>query len=309
VPGQDTLIVRSNIINPKNHSLEVLTIIESFDQSVLDTIPMFDDGMHHDSSAGDGIWGVAWPIPSGERHYTLHTTTVSLDSGFKNILQNAAQFTTVGPIIFESHFNELLRLGVFSQRFLFKIRLQNKGQVATAEGIGATIKLLLPNSCFSMADSYREYADIAPGEIVDGTQFYSVNVDTNCLKGGFLYLPFSLEVESNGYVFWTDTFSIDIVSDIAYEESALSKKFTLGQNYPNPFNPTTYISFDLPKPEHVKIEIFSTLGQKVETLLNQRMKAGYHEVEFNAHSLSSGIYFYRIEAGEFQDVKKMILIR
>jgi hypothetical protein len=86
-------------------------------------------------------------------------------------------------------------------------------------------------------------------------------------------------------------------------------QFRLYQNYPNPFNPSTQISFNLPKPEFVTLEIYNTLGQKIETLLNKAMKAGQHEVEFNAQNLSSGIYFYRIEAGEFQDVKKMVLLR
>jgi photosystem II stability/assembly factor-like uncharacterized protein len=86
-------------------------------------------------------------------------------------------------------------------------------------------------------------------------------------------------------------------------------KFSLSQNYPNPFNPSTKITFVLPKAESVKIEIYNTLGQRVKTILNQHMKAGSHDVEFNGQNLSSGIYYYRIEAGEFQDVKKMILLR
>ncbi len=89
----------------------------------------------------------------------------------------------------------------------------------------------------------------------------------------------------------------------------LPTEHTLDQNYPNPFNPSTKIKFSLPKQEIVTLEVFNTLGQKIETLLDQHMKAGRHEVEFNAQHLSSGIYFYRIEAGEFQDVKKKILLR
>jgi photosystem II stability/assembly factor-like uncharacterized protein len=86
-------------------------------------------------------------------------------------------------------------------------------------------------------------------------------------------------------------------------------KFSLSQNYPNPFNPSTNIEFSLPKHEHVKIEVYNTLGQRIESLLNQHIKAGYHEVEFNAGNLSSGVYYYKIQVGEFQDVKKMILLR
>jgi len=86
-------------------------------------------------------------------------------------------------------------------------------------------------------------------------------------------------------------------------------KFNLSQNYPNPFNPSTKIKFALPKAEKVKIDLYNTLGQRVDILLNQHMRAGQHEVEFNAENLSSGIYYYRIDAGEFQGVKKMILIK
>ena len=85
--------------------------------------------------------------------------------------------------------------------------------------------------------------------------------------------------------------------------------YFLQQNYPNPFNPFTTIKFTLPKSEPVNIEVYSTLGQRIETLIDKRMPAGYHQVEFNAQNLSSGIYFYKIETGQFHDVKKMILIK
>jgi len=93
------------------------------------------------------------------------------------------------------------------------------------------------------------------------------------------------------------------------ENTYILTNFVLSQNYPNPFNPSTKIKFELPKSETVKIEVYNILGQKIETTLNKHMPAGYHEVEFNGLNLSSGIYLYRIEAGEWQDVKKMILLR
>jgi len=95
---------------------------------------------------------------------------------------------------------------------------------------------------------------------------------------------------------------------ISHQER-LPVQFNLWQNYPNPFNPSTKIKFALPKPENVKIEFYNLIGQKVKTLLNQHMPAGFHEVEFNGQNLFSGIYWYRIEAGNFQDVKKMILLK
>jgi hypothetical protein len=67
--------------------------------------------------------------------------------------------------------------------------------------------------------------------------------------------------------------------------------------------------YKLPKASKVKIEVFNLLGQKVKTLVNNIMPSGLHEVEFNARDLSSGVYLYRIEAGKYQEVKKMILLR
>ncbi len=87
------------------------------------------------------------------------------------------------------------------------------------------------------------------------------------------------------------------------------EKFSLYQNYPNPFNPVTNIKFDLPKDEFVKITLFDILGREVSVLSNELKKAGTHELNFNASNLSSGTYFYRIEAGDFVDTKKMILIK
>jgi len=88
-----------------------------------------------------------------------------------------------------------------------------------------------------------------------------------------------------------------------------AKDFQLFQNYPNPFNPVTQISFTLAEPDFVRLTIYNALGQKITTLLNRNMTPGLHQVEFDAQNLSSGIYFYYIQAGEFSAVKKMIFLQ
>ncbi len=85
--------------------------------------------------------------------------------------------------------------------------------------------------------------------------------------------------------------------------------FALEQNYPNPFNPTTVIEFALPKQSDVKLAIYNILGEKVAELVNSAMVAGYHSVDFNATNLASGMYIYRIQAGNFVSVKKMMLLK
>jgi hypothetical protein len=94
-----------------------------------------------------------------------------------------------------------------------------------------------------------------------------------------------------------------------YNTRVLPDSWTLNQNYPNPFNPLTKIRFTIPQTEKVKIQIFNSVGQLVETLFENELKAGLHEVEFSAYSLPSGLYFYRLQAGHYMNTRKMLLIR
>ena len=92
-------------------------------------------------------------------------------------------------------------------------------------------------------------------------------------------------------------------------EEGTPNTFALEQNYPNPFNPTTNIKFALPKTADVTLTIYNMLGQKVNTLINEKMTSGFHVVPFDASNLSSGMYIYRIQAGSFTSTKKMLLIK
>ncbi len=93
-------------------------------------------------------------------------------------------------------------------------------------------------------------------------------------------------------------------------EKSLPNEFTLLQNYPNPFNPQTAIGFSLLAVGNVTLKIYNVLGQEVATLLNnEQMEEGMHEVQFDASRLSSGVYYYRLQAGAFTEVKKMVLMK
>ena len=98
------------------------------------------------------------------------------------------------------------------------------------------------------------------------------------------------------------------------EKASLPTKFGLDQNYPNPFNPTTVISFDVPKPSAVRIVVYDILGKEVRTLVNNTMSPGTYHVTWDGlndegRQVSSGIYFYRMEAGSFVSMKKMLLLK
>jgi len=86
-------------------------------------------------------------------------------------------------------------------------------------------------------------------------------------------------------------------------------EFTLNQNYPNPFNPLTTIRYALPRRSHVTLTVYNTLGEHVAVLQNGEQETGYHEVKFDAAGLSSGLYVYRIQAGDYVATRKLLLLR
>ncbi len=120
------------------------------------------------------------------------------------------------------------------------------------------------------------------------------NVSINASNGRGSYL-----MQSNGYV----------IGPTAVENDFTPVGFYLLQNFPNPFNPSTTIKFSLAKEDHVKLDVYNVLGQHVASLIDQNLKAGAHEINFNASNLSSGVYYYQITAGSFVQTNKMILIK
>ncbi len=102
---------------------------------------------------------------------------------------------------------------------------------------------------------------------------------------------------------------LGIVSSITLSSSGIPDRFNLEQNYPNPFNPSTTIRYGLPQRSQVTLTVFNTLGQQVALLQNGEEEAGYHEVRFDGAGLSSGVYFYRLTAGDFVRARELLLIR
>jgi hypothetical protein len=103
--------------------------------------------------------------------------------------------------------------------------------------------------------------------------------------------------------------TINLVVGNGTVQSTIPEVYSLAQNYPNPFNPSTSIKFNVPKLSNVKLVVYDIVGREVATLVNGMTKPGSYEALFNAENLASGVYFYRLDAGDFTDVKKMVLIK
>jgi hypothetical protein len=101
----------------------------------------------------------------------------------------------------------------------------------------------------------------------------------------------------------------DLITEVKEKTNNITSEFILNQNYPNPFNPTTTISYQIPEKRFVTISVYDVLGNEIATLVNKEQPAGKYDVEFDATRLSSGVYFYRLQAGSYFKIKKMVLTK
>jgi ligand-binding sensor domain-containing protein len=101
----------------------------------------------------------------------------------------------------------------------------------------------------------------------------------------------------------------EMVTGVEENQTQIPTLYALKQNYPNPFNPTTTISYQLPTNTIVTLKVYDVLGREIKTLVSERQKAGNHLVIFDANSLPSGVYFYRLQAGSYAETKKLVLLK
>ena len=129
----------------------------------------------------------------------------------------------------------------------------------------------------------------------------SLDISALAVSGSYLFA-------GTAYGIWRISLS-EIITGINNQQSNLPNRFSLSQNYPNPFNPTTIINYSIPKTSLVTIKVYDVLGREVATLVNEEKYAGNYSVQFSGSKLSSGIYFYRIQAGSFVQTKKLLLLK
>lgn len=145
----------------------------------------------------------------------------------------------------------------------------------------------------------------------DGTTFTNFNTANSSLPHNTIHF---ISVDANGNK-WIGTyaglalFNESGIVSVDEDESIVPSEYALMQNYPNPFNPSTKITYQIPRSVHVNLEIFNQLGQSISTLVNEFKASGSYEVSFNSMEIPSGVYFYRLRAGDFSETKKMLLIR
>jgi len=149
--------------------------------------------------------------------------------------------------------------------------------------------------------------------VIDATNNYWGVTDSALIEAVIYHLTDSIQIPLVNYIpFAPEPFDIDDTASTGIEEKP--SVFKLEQNYPNPFNPMTMIEFTLPNRRHVQLSIYNILGRQVRRLIDKPMDNGEHCVEWdgldsNGYRAPTGVYFYRLQAGEITQTKKMLLLK
>ena len=302
----DSILFRIRISNIKNLQFTLHLIYSNQDGIEVDSIKLYDDGLHTDSLSNDGLYGAYIPPQSSEDFYSLKgSMTENLTQNYHPIyFYKNCKFTTTGPVIVDSLYSALQQT---QSRFAFRPYLRNLG--ATSQINNPSVKIICNDSMVTNISPDNLFASpMLPGQRVVCGGATSIYYDPSKVKDT-LSFNIRFEISSDGINYWNMDTTISFVLTETEEELLASFTFCLEQNYPNPFNPTTRIGYVLQEKSNAKLTILNSIGEEIAILVNEEQDKGYHKVEFDGSKLSSGVYFYSLRSGSFVQTRKMILLK
>jgi hypothetical protein len=302
--GNDSVCITTTVTDPSGITL--YAGIDASDHTIVDSIQLFDDGNHQDGIAGDSIYANVWQVnPAEEMQYyvDVRVTRNSSDT-VTHRMNNMATFTTIGPVVFEDYiFNAGDSVPNPGDTLNINLLLKNEGSTRTATDIKA--KITSADDFVTIeTQAYRRVGHIDPGQSIESPSF-QIEIAENCPDNH--EINFDVEMTSNDYPFWNDTFSLPVHSATGIKTpSSILQQVS---NYPNPFKTNTTIQFELLKPSDVTLKVYDYLGRELLTLVNEFADAGRHSVNFDASSFSSGVYLYRLHVDDSVETRRMLIVR
>jgi hypothetical protein len=229
------------------------------------------------------------------------TSWADVSNGLPAYLWKATDLTTDGTYLFAGTDN-----GVWKRALLEMVPVELTSFTATANNKEITLNWStateLNNQGFEVQRKFGKNDFVTIGSVKGHGTTTSPNnytyIDKLSDAGKYFYRL--KQIDFGGKYEYSQTVEINWSPFTTYK---------LEQNYPNPFNPTTAIGFGIPEKGNVRMSVLNILGEEIKILLNEQKDAGYHSIDFNGSDLPSGIYFYRLQAGNFIDTKKMLLLK
>ena len=293
IPGTDSIALNALVENPNSHQATIITYIKDLEGSLIDSVLLSPSGDPQSET-----WTGVWDTPIQEDFFKLDITAKDLVTSESFTLTNVSRFSTAGPVVLDS-----ISFTKSPTNYLVRTFLRNESTNTTITK--PSVKLICDDPwVLTISPDVRDLPNIPPGSVVKNSFSFGVNYIDSLFPG---YFNFKVEVMSDGWTYWTD--STQIIVGVEDELNEVPTEYILSQNYPNPFNSTSVIKYSIPKSSQVSLKIFNTLGEEIETLVNEEKPVGTYELTWNAANLPSGVYFYRLQAGDFVQTRKMILLK
>ena len=291
-PGIGSVNLSTVIENPNSHQLSARGYIHNLNDILIDSVDLAKQNLE---ATGEN-WAGSITTPAIEDFFKISVTAFDQTASTSFTFPNAIRFTTVGSVVLDS-----LSISKVSDYYTVKPFVKNLSTGTTITS--ASVKLICNDPWItSITPTSSPLPNIPPGAVVSPSSGFTVRVDTTFTD----YFNFKVEISSANWPYWVDSTLVVVGVE---DEPTLPTEYALEQNYPNPFNPVTIISYSLPKTSLVQLKIFNVLGQEIATLINEEIPAGTYELTWYAAHLPSGVYFYRLKAGDFISVKKMLLLK
>jgi len=224
--------------------------------------------------------------------------------------QDVGYFTSVGPVSVNMVGDLIAYL---ADGVVLDFIVENNSTNQVAPDISILFEAESMDCLTDISQNIIFLGDIAAGESVPSSPYFFVAfLNNDCNSDSTILI--NVNIRSGEHVYWYDDFVLNIEMLSAADGKELPNKYALGGAYPNPFNPIARIDYDLIQKNYVTLEIHNLIGRKVKTLVSLEKEAGFHSTYWDATNnagepVSAGVYLYTIQAGEFRQTKKMILLK
>jgi hypothetical protein len=288
-PGSSDLRLNATVENPNSHDLLVHAGINSNNELLEDSILL---------TSADKLWQTLLPVPEEEAFCRVSITTDDLTESSSRTLPDIVRFTTAGPLRYE----DITLTGTDAtpnpgDRISFKISLRNQGQEMSVPAVIARLTSL--DERLIITSYSKIFYEIAPGESALNAGDYAVDISEECPAG--TAIPIRIDIASEGYYFWTDTFTLEVLEPLGIDQVAEP----LVRIYPNPVNDKLTVEISYTGNQHVELELYSITGNLVYR--KSESSAGYFRDEIDVSEISPGLYFLKVlqEGGVF--TKKVVI--
>ena len=297
IPGTDSIVLNAQVENPNSHQVSVVTYIKNREGSLIDSVFLNPSG-----DTQSETWTGVWDTPIQEEFFKIDITAKDLATSESFTLKNVNRFTTAGPIKVDSiEYTHIPQL----KRFSIKAHLRNEGNQFAIENVQAFLTCDDP-WLVNFNNPSMNFPTVQPGAIVSSVTSSTLIYNDSTFPG---YFNLKFKILSNGVHYWNDSIVFTPTAGGVEDIQAIPTEYVLNQNFPNPFNPVTTIKYQIPHRSNVSLKIYDIIGNEIAELVNEEQEVGYYNAEFNAAKLSSGVYFYRLQAGDFVQTRKMILLK